>query len=290
MTHHEPDATLVVANLPFVTSIASRYRNRGLPLEDLICEGRVGLVEAARRYDPSRGVRFTTYSVYWIRRSILRALATQRTMVHLPNDRQKMIRTLRDVERRLTFERGRAPRADEIALHLGLPLREVELMKRAYRGVTSLASTVHEREDMTLQDLLPADPPWNPDDRMQHAESIARVRCALRALGERDRMVLDGRYGLDGSLPRPLRVLGERLGITREGARLVERRALRRLRLEVQQCRRSHRSGRHEDLRPGRDAASPDAASHDVRSRRGEVRAGQGASQRSVRGLSRAGS
>jgi RNA polymerase primary sigma factor len=256
MTHHEPDATLVIANLPFVTSVASRYRNRGLPLEDLICEGRVGLVEAARRYDPSRGARFTTYSVYWIKRAILRALATQRTMVHLPNDRQRVIRTLRDVERLLTLEHGRAPRAEEIALRLGLPLREVELMKRACRGVTSLASTVHEREEMTLQDLLPADPPWNPDHRMQHAESIARLRCALRALSARDRMVLDGRYGLDGSLPRPLRVLGERLGMTREGARLAEHRALRRLRSEIHRCRRSHRSGRHEE-HPGR-VQSPD--------------------------------
>jgi RNA polymerase primary sigma factor len=243
MTLREPDEALVLTNLPFVASIATRYRDRGLPLEDLISEGRVGLVEAARRFDPARGVRFTTYSVYWIKRSILRALSSQRTLVHLPSDRHRLVRRLRETERSLTLELGGSPGADEIARRLGCSVAEVEHLKRACRGAASLAAAVGDRDDLTMEDLLPADARSHPEALLQHSEAMARMRCALRDLDERDRSILDTRFGLDGGIPPPLQVLGGRLGMTREGARLAERRALRRLRMGVDECRRRHRSG-----------------------------------------------
>ncbi|HET8947724.1 MAG TPA: sigma-70 family RNA polymerase sigma factor [Candidatus Polarisedimenticolia bacterium] len=251
MTLHEPDEGLVLSNLPFVASIATRYRDHGLPLEDLISEGRVGLLEAARRFDPARGVRFTTYSVYWIKRAILRALASQRTLVHLPGDRQRLLRRLRETERRATLELRRVPGSDEIAGRLGLSVAEVEHLRRAGRVAASLAAPAGDRDDVTMQDLLAADARSLPDLQMEHAQALARVRCAIRRLGDRDRMILRSRFGFDGDSPPPLRVIGERLGVTREGARLAERRALRRLRSGVLDCRRRHRAGHAQGASPG---------------------------------------
>jgi RNA polymerase primary sigma factor len=222
------DAT-VQENLPFVASVAQEYRHLGVPFEDLLNEGTLGLIEAARRFDGQRGVRFTTYAVWWIRKFILKALSDQSTLVRVPDHRRREIQEIRergaDLERRL----GRRPRPDELYRELRRERADVERSLSFQHFEISLEERLGREGSRSIGECL-ADPSGdNPEDALLRREMEDRVAKAVKTLSQRTWRVLRDRFGLEGERPMTLREIGTREGISRERARQLEREALGRL-------------------------------------------------------------
>jgi RNA polymerase primary sigma factor len=224
---------MVESNLRFVVAYAKRYRNPNVPFLDLIHEGNLGLIQAAKKYDPSQegqDVKFITYAVWWIRQAILHALAEHAGSFRLP---QKQANTLYRMERirSLLAERfGRAPTDRELSEELGVSIDDVRVLTRASRSSLSLNEPVDSEGDSELGDLL--EQTGLPDtDEMLLRESFSRaLRDALSELPARERKVLELRFGLDDDQPKTLREIGEVMGLSRERVRQIESRALNKLR------------------------------------------------------------
>jgi RNA polymerase primary sigma factor len=224
---------MVESNLRFVVAYAKRYRNPNVPFLDLIHEGNLGLIQAAKKYDPSQegqDVKFITYAVWWIRQAILHALAEHAGSFRLP---QKQANTLYRMERirSLLAERfGRAPTDRELSEELGVSVDDVRVLTRASRSSLSLNEPVDSEGDSELGDLL--EQTGLPDtDEMLLRESFSRaLRDALSELPARERKVLELRFGLDDDQPKTLREIGEVMGLSRERVRQIESRALNKLR------------------------------------------------------------
>ena len=221
---------LVESNLGFVVRIALRYRQLGLPLEDLLSEGNVGLLEAARHYDPARGVKFISFAVWWIRKYMLSALRRHRSLVSIPSCQIKRIRRVQDAQRRLEGALGREAGRDELARELRLTIAKIDgILQNRGQGV-SIDERSGRGSDRPLVDLLQDRREPDPEQRVIRNESRTRVRLALRALDEREWIVLAHRFGLGGQESLTLSQIGRRLNLSREAIRLIEVKALRRLR------------------------------------------------------------
>ena len=224
---------MVESNLRFVVAYAKRYRNPNVPFLDLIHEGNLGLIQAAKKYDPSQeghDVKFITYAVWWIRQAILHALAEHAGSFRLP---QKQANTLYRMERirSLMVERfGRAPTDRELSEELGISVDDVRVLTRASRSSLSLNEPVDSEGDSELGDLL--EQTGLPDtDELLLRESFSRaLGDALAELPERERRVLELRFGLSDDQPKTLREIGEVMGLSRERVRQIESRALNKLR------------------------------------------------------------
>jgi RNA polymerase primary sigma factor len=224
---------MVESNLRFVVAYAKRYRNPNVPFLDLIHEGNLGLIQAAKKYDPSQeghDVKFITYAVWWIRQAILHALAEHAGSFRLP---QKQANTLYRMERirSLMVERfGRAPTDHELSEELGISVDDVRVLTRASRSSLSLNEPVDSEGDSELGDLL--EQTGLPDtDELLLRESFSRaLGDALAELPERERRVLELRFGLTDDQPKTLREIGEVMGLSRERVRQIESRALNKLR------------------------------------------------------------
>lgn len=221
---------LVRSNLRFVVSVAKKYRNRGVSLGDLINEGNVGLIRAARRFDETRGIKFISYAVWWIRQSILQALAEQGRIVRVPVNRAGILHKIGKASSHLHQELGREPTTEELADELEVSRDEVESTLAIARSHLSLDAPLTPGEDNRLVDYLADDLTPGPDDQtFDHAlESV--VEQALSTLKHREAKVLRLYYGLDGQDAMTLEEIGGNLGITRERVRQIKDRALVRLR------------------------------------------------------------
>lgn len=250
---------LVQANLKFVVHIAARFQHRGLSLEDLISEGNLGLLEAVRQFDPARGVRFITYAVFWIRRAILRALAEQASAVRVPENQRRLARGIREAEQTLARELRRRPGRDEVGVRMGLSAARVDALMQQGMAAVAFESPHSSDGTVRLLDVLTARREEMPDRALMRRECAARVTPALMALAERERQVLSHRFGLGGEIILSLRDVARRLGLSYEGVRLIERRALLRLRRVINASeRRPDGSPRSTRLRPaGGPAAIP---------------------------------
>ncbi len=229
---------LVESNLRFVVAYAKRYRNPNVSFLDLIHEGNLGLIQAAKKYDPFRegqDVKFITYAVWWIRQAILHALAEQAGTFRLP---QKQANTLYRLERtrsELQEQLGRVPSDGELAEALGISEEDVRLLSRVGQGSLSLNDPVDEEGDSEMGDLVEQTLLPDADERILFDSFQQTLREALEDLPERERQVLELRYGLEDDKPRTLREIGEIMGLSRERVRQLESRALAEL-------RRSHRA------------------------------------------------
>jgi RNA polymerase primary sigma factor len=221
---------LVESNLPFVVKIASEFRDPAIPFEDLLNEGNVGLIEAARRFDPSRGVRFIGYAVWWIRRSILLALSRHANTVRIPSYQMEKARQVRVTERALTRELGRKPDREEISRQLQTTIGRIDKLLQVKRNTLSLDDKIGLDKDTSISDFLVDREAVNPEEKLLREESQLLVRLALKDLNDQERTVITNRFGLEGRKILTLREVGKRLGITAERVRQIEQQARKRLR------------------------------------------------------------
>ncbi len=220
---------LVKANLRFVVSVAKQYQNQGLSLPDLINEGNMGLIKAAERFDEKRGFKFISYAVWWIRQSILQALAEQSRIVRLPLNKIGAINKINKAYARLEQALERPPSLEELAEELDMRVEDVkESLKNAGRHVSVDAPLV-EGEDSNLLDVLRAGDVPNPDKELIQESLRTEIERALSTLSPREADVIRLYYGLNGNHPLTLEEIGETFGLTRERVRQIKEKAIRRL-------------------------------------------------------------
>ena len=220
---------LTKANLRFVVSVAKQYQNQGLTLPDLINEGNLGLIKAARRFDETRGFKFISYAVWWIRQSILQALAEQSRIVRLPLNKIGSINKINKMYAFLEQANERVPSAEEIAKELDMTVSDVkESMKNSGRHVSMDAPLV-EGEDSNLYDVLKSGESPNTDKKLLHESLKTEIERALETLTPREADVVRLYFGLGNQHAMTLEEIGETFDLTRERVRQIKEKAIRRL-------------------------------------------------------------
>ncbi len=220
---------LVRANLRFVVSVSKQYQNQGLTLPDLINEGNLGLIKAARRFDETRGFKFISYAVWWIRQSILQALAEQARIVRLPLNQVGTISKINKTYSQLEQEYERAPSASEIGLHLDIDSKKVrDSMKSSGRHV-SVDAPFKEGEDFSMIDMMSGND-GKTDDGLIQESLLTEIERSLTTLSERERQVIRMFYGIGKKQGMTLDEIGAQFDLTRERVRQLKEKAIRRLR------------------------------------------------------------
>jgi RNA polymerase primary sigma factor len=218
---------LMEANLRLVVSIAKRYQHSGLPLLDLVQEGNLGLMKAVDRFQYRRGFKFSTYATWWIRQSITRAIADTGRTVRLPSHIIETLNRIGAARRTLVAETGRDPTIQEIAARTRIQADKVVLAIRSAAPLMSLDAPMSE--ETVFGELVPDSGAVSPDVPLVEEETLRHLKSALASLGERERCVLEMRYGIANVREHSLREVGERLGVSRERVRQIEKEAERRL-------------------------------------------------------------
>jgi RNA polymerase primary sigma factor len=220
---------LIQANLRLVVKIARDYEHVGLPLLDLINEGNIGLMKAVDRFDPDKGAKFSTYGAFWIKQAIKRALANQSKTIRLPVHMVDKIYHMRIAAYRLQELLGREPTDAELAEEMGLTLKQIRRMRRSARRPASLDAPMGDADTNSLSDVVEDTRVELPLDKMQNSDSIHAIRELVAQLPERERTILNRRFGLDGGERMTLEEIGEQFRVTRERIRQLQNRALNRL-------------------------------------------------------------
>jgi RNA polymerase primary sigma factor len=221
---------LTTANLRFVVSVSKQYQNQGLSLPDLINEGNAGLVKAAKRFDETRGFKFISYAVWWIRQAILQALAEQSRIVRLPLNKIGSINKINKAYSFLEQTHERAPSAEEIAHTLDVSVSNVrQSMKISGRHV-SMDMPLREGETSTLYDVVKSEESPRPDADLMRNSLIIEINRALDTLSEKEAIVLRHYYGINQKHPMSLQEIGDSFGLTRERVRQIKEKGIRRLR------------------------------------------------------------
>jgi len=228
---HKALQRLVEANLRFVVSYAKRYRGLGLSFLDLIHEGTLGLIEAGKRFDPERNVKFISYAVWWVRQAIFHALSEHTRVFRVPQKLSGQISKVGNARQQLASELNRAPTNEEVAEKTSLSLQEVEELLKVAGDDLSLSSTVGEDGTLELGDTLEQETIPSVEMELMKSSFEEQIRRAmLEELDEKEQGVIKMRFGLDGEEPRTLQEIGEELGLSRERIRQIESKAKEKLR------------------------------------------------------------
>jgi len=220
---------LINANLRFVVSVSKQYQNQGLSLPDLINEGNLGLIKAAQRFDETRGFKFISYAVWWIRQSILQALAEQARIVRLPLNKIGSINKINKVLATLEQQYEREPSAEEVALELECSSKDVKESLRNSGRHVSMDAPLSQSEDGTLYDVLDCKDTPSPDQQLIQESLRREIERAISTLTEREANIIRLYFGLNSKNPYTLEEIGEEFGLTRERVRQIKEKAVRRL-------------------------------------------------------------
>jgi RNA polymerase primary sigma factor len=251
---------LVESNLSFVAKVASEYRYLGLPFEDLLNEGNVGLIEAAQRFDPEKDNKFISYAIWWIRKSILKALSEKAHVVRMPYSQIKKVKEIRRAEKRLQRDLGRRPDREEISDHLERCVSKIDKVLQYGVQETSLDMGVGEDQETPLSDVLIDEHGNSPEDSLldrEVSDGIGQVYCQL---SRQQQAVLAYRFGLLGQPPLTLQETGERMGVSRERVRQIECQAKERMRKLFFKQRRVNAG--YKKPRPSTARRGPDSLEH----------------------------
>ena len=224
---------MVRRNLKYVVTVANKYRGLGISLQDLIEEGNIGLIQAAKRFDVSRNVKFITYAVWWIKQAIMHSLAEQSGTVKLPVKQAGKVLKINKRSQQMVQDLEREPTQSELAKDLGFRDEEVNSIMRAYRTHLSLDSPLKDSEDTLYLDLLENQSLIPFDDQLMQASLSAKVDELLKDLSEREALILKMRFGFLGEV-RTLEEIGKEIGLSRERVRQIEKRAKLKLKSKLQ--------------------------------------------------------
>ncbi|MDA3956541.1 RNA polymerase sigma factor RpoD/SigA [Oceanispirochaeta sp.] len=219
---------LVRSNLRFVVNVSKKYQNQGLPLDDLISEGNIGLINAIEKYDPEKGYHFISYAVWWIRQSILKAVYEKSRMIRLPLNRANELVQIEKVRKELTKINGEDPDAEEISNNVGIHVDDVKKLMNISRDLVSLESPTHS-EDSVLGDFIEDDQYKTPDNLVMDILLSEDINSVLSTLTPKESEILEKRFGLNGIKPLSLKEIGDHYGLTKERIRQIEKKAITRL-------------------------------------------------------------
>jgi RNA polymerase primary sigma factor len=226
-------ATLIKANLRFVVSVAKQYQNQGLSLPDLINEGNLGLIKAAQRYDETRGFKFISYAVWWIRQSIMQALAEQARIVRLPLNKIGSITRINKTFSRLEQEYQREPTPDEVAFLLETSSEVVEDALQVATHQVSMDAPIYDEEDSNLYDVILDNDSPSPDKELINSSLCKEIERSLSILNQRDADVIRYFFGLSGHRQHTLEEIGTEFGLTRERVRQIKEKTIKKMRSNV---------------------------------------------------------
>ncbi|MEP2775957.1 MAG: RNA polymerase sigma factor RpoD/SigA [Luteolibacter sp.] len=226
----EARAHMIRANLRLVVKIAQDYSNYGLPVTDLISEGNIGLMKAVERFDPEKGGKLSTYAAWWIKQSIKRALANQSKTIRLPVHMVDKIAKMRRISSMLAEALGREPTDEELAEEVGLPTRKVAMLKQASQRPTSLDAPINDGESTEFGEIISDERAENPLEMLADKNLHGEIDGLLSVLDERERRIIDERFGLNGKKPLTLEEVGREFGVTRERIRQLQNSALTKMR------------------------------------------------------------